>query len=922
MTARRHGFALGVAVWAVAAVLTPPAGAEPVTTIQNNGDPANRIDIAILGDGYRASELATYAADVQNILSGVFAEEPFKEYRPYFNVHRIDVISNQSGADHPESGTAVDTALDATYNCAGIARLICVNQSKVNTILQNSLPPAMRDMVVVVVNDPAYGGSGGPTAVLSTNSAAVHLFLHETGHSLGLLADEYGGPPPPACDSAFEPIEANATKATSRATIKWAQWIDGATPIPTTGPTVGVPGLYEGAKYCDTGLFRPTDSSKMRTLEAPFEQINSEQLVRRFYAFVSPIDAAAPTATTLSAPRGAVQAFSVTALTPATHALGVTWLVDGQALASGPSFALDTATLTAGTHTVEARVVDPTAMVRSDPVGVLRDTRRWTLTVAADATLGVVRAGAGSGTVTSVPAGINCGTSCSSSYGTGVQVTLTATPARGSVFAGWSGAGCSGTGTCVVNAAGSTIVTATFTASSSTSFMLGVNLAGTGAGSVTSSPGGISCLGDCSEPYLSGSVVVLSATAAAGSVFTGWSGAGCSGTGTCAVTVNGVTTVTASFNPATVTLASVKEGTGSGTVTSSPGGIDCGGDCSQSYATGTRITLTATPAAGSIFTGWAGGGCAGTGPCVVILAADTTVTAGFAAGGSGQGAEVPVPRDYDGDRRAGLATWRRQDGLWAILRSSDGTVAAPSWGAGAVGDSPVPADYDGDGRADIAVWRPTDGTWYIVRSSDGGVIARQWGAGEVGDIPVPADYDGDGKADIAVWRPTDGTWYIIRSSDGGVIARQWGEATVGDVPVPGDYDGDGKADIAIWRPTDGTWYVIRSSDGGVIARQWGAGAAGDIPVPRDYDGDGRVDLAVWRPGNGRWYIIRSSDGDGIARDWGAATVGDVPVPADYDGDGKADIAVWRASDGTWYVIRSSDGGVIAQKWTAASLSGR
>ena len=79
MTARRHGFALGVAVWTVAAVLTPSAGAEPVTTIQNNGDPANRIDIAILGDRYRASELATYAADVQNILSGVFAEEPFKE---------------------------------------------------------------------------------------------------------------------------------------------------------------------------------------------------------------------------------------------------------------------------------------------------------------------------------------------------------------------------------------------------------------------------------------------------------------------------------------------------------------------------------------------------------------------------------------------------------------------------------------------------------------------------------------------------------------------------------------------------------------------------------------------------------------------------------------------------------------------------
>ena len=101
-------------------------------TIVNNGDPANRVDLAILGDGYTADELGKYADDVQQVVQSLFAEEPFREYQRYFNVHRIDVISNESGADHPERNPSVfrDTALDATYNCAGIQRLICVNVSK------------------------------------------------------------------------------------------------------------------------------------------------------------------------------------------------------------------------------------------------------------------------------------------------------------------------------------------------------------------------------------------------------------------------------------------------------------------------------------------------------------------------------------------------------------------------------------------------------------------------------------------------------------------------------------------------------------------------------------------------------------------------------------------------------------------------
>jgi len=163
---------------------------------------------------------------------------------------------------------------------------------------------------------------------------------------------------------------------------------------------------------------------------------------------------------------------------------------------------------------------------------------------------------------------------------------------------------------------------------------LTVSKAGSGSGGVTSSPGGINCGATCSAMFDQGTSVTLTATASAGSVFAGWSGGGCAGTGTCQVTLGADTTVTATFNPAptvTHTLTVSPVGDGSGGVTSSPAGIDCGVTCSHAYNAGTQVTLTATADSGSTFTGWSGGACSGTGTCVVTLNSDTTVTATFAA---------------------------------------------------------------------------------------------------------------------------------------------------------------------------------------------------------------------------------------------------------------------------------------------------
>ena len=163
----------------------------------------------------------------------------------------------------------------------------------------------------------------------------------------------------------------------------------------------------------------------------------------------------------------------------------------------------------------------------------------------------------------------------------------------------------------------------------SQSFLLTVSRTGAGTGTVVSEPAGIRCGSVCSRTFGAGAVVTLRATPAAGSVFTGWSGGGCAGTGACTVTVAGAATVSAAFEPPRFTLTVARSGSGSGTITSDDRGVGCPVTCAADYATGTSVTLTASADPGSAFTGWSGGGCAGTGTCVVTLAADTTVTATF-----------------------------------------------------------------------------------------------------------------------------------------------------------------------------------------------------------------------------------------------------------------------------------------------------
>jgi endoglucanase len=254
--------------------------------------------------------------------------------------------------------------------------------------------------------------------------------------------------------------------------------------------------------------------------------------------------------------------------------------------------------------------------------------------------LSVARAGTGTGTVTSSPAGISCGTTCTANYSNNTSVTLTATAASGSTFAGWSGACTSVSGTCTVSMTAARSVTATFTSSST--FALSVTRMGTGTGTVTSSPAGISCGTTCTASYANNTSVTLTAAAASGSTFAGWSGACTNATGTCTVSMTAARNVSATFNTTTsnFTLTVARAGTGTGTVTSSPAGVNCGTTCSASYANTVSVTLTPTAAAGSTFAGFSGA-CTGA-TCTVVMSQARAVTATFNTSGTGTTCANPV----------------------------------------------------------------------------------------------------------------------------------------------------------------------------------------------------------------------------------------------------------------------------------------
>ena len=318
--------------------------------------------------------------------------------------------------------------------------------------------------------------------------------------------------------------------------------------------------------------------------------------------------------------------------------------INGGTYTSDVGTVLNNSTVTVR-HTSSANYATTTDTTLS--IGGVSDTfSSTTLAAPVPATLTVSKTG--TGTVTSTPSGINCGTDCMETYDQNTVVTLTAAPGTGYAFGSWSGACTDSNITCTVTLAESQTITANFVKTYT------LTAKKVGNGSVVSTPTGIDCGTDCTETFNTGTSVTLTATADSGYVFGSWSGCSTTSGATCTVTMSAAKTVTATFKPL-YGLTVSKTGTGTGTITSSPAGISCGDDCTENYASGTSVKLTATATTGSKFTGWSGA-CAGvtTSYCTVSVTEAKTATANFdiityglTVNKSGNGSVISAPTGID-----------------------------------------------------------------------------------------------------------------------------------------------------------------------------------------------------------------------------------------------------------------------------------
>ncbi len=366
------------------------SGQTNFVTLVTNGPAANRLNIVFLSEGYTTNQLGTFLTDATNAANVFLANEPFAEYAAYLNFFAIAVPSAQSGSDHPTWAQFVTTYFNSTFGSSDRIMSIPPNaydadsnhgQGKVDALLKTFMPS--NNLAILLVNDPNIGGSdgGGKTAIVAVSLFMGDFLLHESGHVLAGLGDEYTELNPGYPDIE----EPNTTRQTNRAAIKWNAWISTNTPVPTPTTYDSAVGLFEGAHYHPIGWYRPKLNCRMNSpFYSSFCEVCSEALVLSTYRKVRPIDSFMPVATNFSVTATGALSFTLTALQPASHALAIQWLTNGVSVpyATNLVFPVLPAALSNGAYNkVAARILDPTALVRTDPSNLLSQTLTWTLNV-------------------------------------------------------------------------------------------------------------------------------------------------------------------------------------------------------------------------------------------------------------------------------------------------------------------------------------------------------------------------------------------------------------------------------------------------------------------------------------------------------------------------------------------------------------
>ncbi len=244
------------------------AYAGQVVAIEDNGDPAQKVDILILGDGYTKVEQGAFITRAKELTEKLLCTEPFKKRRSDINVWAIAPVTRKSGVSRPSTHTYRDTPLGVTYDAFRSERYVLTTDNKAMRRIASSAP---YDFVEILTNTDTYGGGGiyGLYATAAANSEwASYLFIHEFGHHLAGLADEYytSSVAYETPETVIEPYEPNVTALLDPDNLKWADLLEADTPLPTPWPK---------AAFDEHSLAYQKVRAKMRADNVPESEMNA-----------------------------------------------------------------------------------------------------------------------------------------------------------------------------------------------------------------------------------------------------------------------------------------------------------------------------------------------------------------------------------------------------------------------------------------------------------------------------------------------------------------------------------------------------------------------------------------------------------------------------------------------------------------------
>lgn len=247
-----------------------------VTSIQNTGHPHERVDVAFIAEGYTANERDKFNKDVERMCDHLFTVEPYASKKDRFNINAVFCESEESGTDHPRQGIYRNTILNSSFNALDIDRYLLVEDNHRIHSLAACVP---HDAIVVLVNSSTYGGGSICLDYCVTTTdfpTSPMVFVHEFGHGMSYLADEYIGNVSynDIYPEGIEPVEPNITRELDPSKIKWREFLTAGVPIPTPanqkqiGTETRIIGAFEGGGYLSKGIYRSEFKCAMGTSQS------------------------------------------------------------------------------------------------------------------------------------------------------------------------------------------------------------------------------------------------------------------------------------------------------------------------------------------------------------------------------------------------------------------------------------------------------------------------------------------------------------------------------------------------------------------------------------------------------------------------------------------------------------------------------